>query len=108
MSGIGDNARDLHENASDWAKGSPIRQAHAAADKRLTELNDLSALTGSGSLLLQDPRDLAARVAGMAQMARVEDYPQTSTWESILAVALAGWCAADRFEELDVASGEAA
>lgn len=87
---------------------TPLAQAHAAGDKRLSELQHLAARTGQGSLILQDPRDLAARVGGMAQMAHVEDRPMASTWESIIAVALAGWCAASLSETLDITSGDAA
>jgi hypothetical protein len=107
----GDNARDMHADALGWEprrQGSPLHQAHAAADKRLSELQDLAARTGQGSLILQDPRDLAARVGGMAAMANVEMRPQASTWAQIIAVALAGWCSASLSETLDISSGDAA
>lgn len=83
----------------------PIHEAHAAADKSLQHLQDLAARTGQGSLILQDPRDLAARVGGMAQMAHVEEHPQTSTWAQMLAVCLAGFCSAAMSETLDITSG---
>lgn len=102
-----DEAHELYAQGLDLTPRavSPIHQAHAAGDRRLNELQDLAARTGQGSLILQDPRDLAARVGGMAQMAHVEDRPQASTWESILAVALAGWCAASLSETLDITAG---
>lgn len=87
------------------AQRTPLAEAHAAADKRLSELQDLAARTGQGSLILQDPRDLAARVGGMAAMAHVEDRPRAATWAQILAVSLAGWCSASLAEQLDVTSG---
>lgn len=83
----------------------PLHEAHAAADRSLQHLQDLAAKTGQGSLILRDPRELAARVGGMAQLANVEDHPQTSTWAQMLAVCLAGWCSASMAETLDISSG---
>lgn len=106
-----DDARDLHADALAWdprRQGSPLHEAHAAADKRLQSLQDLAARTGQGSLILQDPRDLAARVGGLAQMAHVEDHPSAETWARIIAYGLAGWCSASRSEMLRVDTGDAA
>lgn len=103
-----DDAQDMHTEALNWdprRQGSPLHQAHAAADKRLSELQDLAARTGQGSLILQDPRDLAARVGGMAAMAHVEDRPRAATWAQIIAVSLAGWCSASLAETLDITAG---
>jgi uncharacterized MAPEG superfamily protein len=83
----------------------PLNEAHAAADKQLQDLQDLAASTGQGSLILRDPRDLAAHVGGLAAMANVEKRPSSETWARIIAYGLAGFCSASMSEALDVASG---
>lgn len=89
-------------------KAAPIVDAHAAFNHRLAHLQDREAFVGTGSLLLQDPRDLANRVRQIADMASVEDQPSPVTWATIGALALAGWVGADRSEEMRVDTGDAA
>ena len=85
-----------------------VAEAHAAADKELQRLQDQAAMTNTGSWLLRDPRDIAANLGGLAQMAHVEECPSALTWARVIAYGLAGWCAAARAEELDITSGDAA
>lgn len=111
MSELGDHARRLHDEALGWdprRTGSPVHQAHHAGDAALQTLQDLAALTGAGSWLDRDPRDIAAQLGGLAQMAHSEEFPQASTWARVVAYGLAGWCAAARAEEFDITSGDAA
>lgn len=88
--------------------GVPIQDAHAAFNASLALLQDREAFTGTGSLLLQDPRDLANRLRQFAEMASVEGQPSAATWAAIGALALAGWVGADRSETFRVDTGEAA
>lgn len=106
-----DDARDLHADALAWdprRQGSPLHEAHAAADRAWTGLLDTAARTGQDSPINQDPRDVAAHVGGLAAMANVEVRPSTETWARIIAYGLAGWCAASRSEMLRVDTGDAA
>jgi len=112
MNTPGDNARNLHTKALRmdpranriWPSG-PIGDALWAIAVRLNTLNREQASQGT-SLLLMDPRDLAGMAERLGKAAQLEGY--AVTFESLGAVAVAGWVAAIRCEELDPSSGDAA
>lgn len=111
MSDIGENARDLHSEVSGWdtRNVSPMRRAHADADKRWRELLDVHARNGGRSPLLWAPDELARHVESQVHVMRQNGWASNTTdWASLVAFCLAGWCAADMAEELRVDTGEAA
>lgn len=112
MSELSDNAKRLHAEALAmdpranriWPQG-PVGDAFWAGATKLNVLNREQAFQGT-SLLLMDPRDLALMAERLANAAQIEGM--LVTFESLMAVAAAGWCAALRAAELDPTSGEAA
>lgn len=82
-----------------------VSEAAAAGIDRLNEWNGEMAFQGT-SLILMDPRDLAGMLERLANAARLESF--VTSWDSLVALALAGRVAADRAEELRVDAGEAA
>lgn len=110
--GVGDNARKFHDEAAAmdpranraWP-GGPVGDAAWAGVARLNDWNGEMAFQGT-SLILMDPRDLAGMLERLANAARAESL--VTTWDSLVALALAGRVAADHAEELRVDSGEAA
>lgn len=83
----------------------PLADALRAITDRLSAIQREEAKNGT-SLILQDPRDLAAVVERLARAGQLEGL--VSTWESIGAYALAGIVSASRAAEVRVDSGDAA
>lgn len=87
-----------------WPQG-PIGDALWAIATRLNTLNREQAFQGT-SLLLMDPRDLALMAERLGNAAQLHGF--LVTFESLGAVAIAGWVSALRAAELDPSSGDAA
>jgi hypothetical protein len=81
-----------------------VSEASAAGIDRLNDWNREMAFQGT-SLILMDPRDLAGMLERLANAARLESL--VVTWDSLVALALAGRVAAAHAEELDVSAGAA-
>jgi hypothetical protein len=82
-----------------------VSEASTAGIDRLNDWNREMAFQGT-SLILMDPRDLAGMLERLANAARLESL--VVTWDSLVALALAGRVAAAHVEEMRVDTGEAA
>jgi hypothetical protein len=110
MSDVGDHARELHKEAAAmdprahraWPAG-PVGDAAWAGLTRLNVINNEMAYQGT-SLILYDPRDLAAMAERTANAARLQGL--LVSFENLMALAIAGWVSALRAAEVDVASGD--
>lgn len=109
MTDPGKRARELHTAAARmdpraariWPAG-PIGDALWAIIGRLNTIQHECAREGT-SLLLQDPRDLAAVIERLGKAGQLEGF--SGTFEMVGAYAVAGLVASSRAEELDPSSG---
>lgn len=109
MTDVGKRARELHTQATRldpraariWPTG-PVGDALWAIIGRLNAIQHECAREGT-SLLLQDPRDLAAVIERLGKAGQLEGF--SATFEMAGAYAVAGWVASSRAEELRVDLG---
>lgn len=88
---------------------SPIKQAHAAADRRWSEILDARALSGGGSPLLWAPDELARHVESQLRVMGYNGWTgNTLDWAAVIAFSLAGWVSAARAEEISATSKDEA
>lgn len=83
--------------------GGPVGDAAYAGVTKLNKINQEMAFQGT-SLILQDPRELAKMAERLGNAAQIEGM--LVTFETLMAVSIAGWVSALRAAELDPASGD--